>query len=179
MTHDIKLNSERMKGNGAGSYDGYQVNYLYGLDDLCRKFITKETDVLEFGSHRGISTSLFCAYANHVDAVDRKLHNSLAKKLEEAENLTFHQCSIQKFSTDKLFDFIYIDAQHTRTAVLRDIATALPLLKNCNSVLAGHDMNNETGVTQAVYEAFPQINTGEIVLHRFSDSSWALQPSLD
>lgn len=167
-----------MAGNGAGSYDGFQVNYLYGLDDLCRKFITKETDVLEFGSHRGISTSLFCAYANHVDAVDWKLTKSLARIIKKTENLTFHRCNIEKFSTDKLFDFIYIDACHTYEAVLEDIKRALPFLKDNNSVLAGHDMNvKHTGVAQAVYEAFPKINKGEIALHRFSDSSWAVQPS--
>lgn len=31
----MKLDTERMKGFGAYRVDGYKINYLFGLKDLC------------------------------------------------------------------------------------------------------------------------------------------------
>jgi hypothetical protein len=33
-----------------------------------------------------------------------------------------------------------------------------------------------SGVFEAVYEVFPKIKNESMVLHRFSDSSWAVEP---
>ena len=85
--HNIKLKTERMKGSGAGLTEGgYQPNYLFGLDDLCKKFIQKEHTVLEIGSHRGISTELFCAYAKHVHSVDPNSTPRLEELIKRNKN---------------------------------------------------------------------------------------------
>ena len=61
------LKQERM--SGAGSCGG--INYLKGLDDLCKFFkLDKSKIVLELGVNTGISTSLFAFYAKEVVGVD-------------------------------------------------------------------------------------------------------------
>jgi predicted O-methyltransferase YrrM len=180
----IKLKTERMKGNGPGIAAkkgwGFQPNYLYGLDDLCKKFVNGQSTMLEIGCNRGISTSLFCEYAGSVVAIDPNYTPEMQELVESSDNLTFHKETsityVPKIQKEGLkYDFIYIDADHHYKPVLRDIRLSLTILKS-PGVLAGHDMNpNDPGVLQAVNEFFPGIMTGETILHRFSDSSWAIE----
>jgi hypothetical protein len=179
----IKLNTERMKGNGPGAVkrSGYQSNYLYGLDDLCKKFLTADMTVLEIGSNCGVSTALFCSYAKHVTAVDIRATPALVALADKTENLTFHHGRADRYiaqirDTDLRFDLVYIDACHGFRDVKKDIENSLLALKP-EGVLSGHDMRVGTGVSAAVKHSFPGIFDGTTILHRFSDSSWAIDLS--
>ena len=91
----IKLKTERMKGHGPGlaatDGRGFQPNYLYGLDDLCKKFLNDQSTMLEIGCNRGISTSLFCEYAGSVVAIDPDYTPEMQELVESSDNLTFHK----------------------------------------------------------------------------------------
>ena len=57
---------------------------------------------------------------------------------------------------DGLFDFVYIDADHTYEGVKRDIIAWLPKVKT-GGVIGGHDYSVEyTGVMNAVNELVPE-----------------------
>jgi hypothetical protein len=67
-------------------------------------------------------------------------------------------------------DFIYIDADHTYPAVMRDLTHAYQLLKGRRTILGGHDYHSRTqGVRDAVddfvkaYDLRPPILTGEMI----------------
>lgn len=183
MKDKIELNTERMKGHGAGHPEGFQTNLLFGLDDMCRQFINKTTTVLEIGSHLGVSTSLLCYYAKTVDAVDIKLSQELLDLQKGFDNLILHkqnsvQYMEQAINQNKKYDLIYLDGDHSYAGVKKDIILAQQLLTP-SGVISGHDMvegnfRKNNGVLKAVYELFPGIQTGESRLHRFSDSSWCI-----
>jgi hypothetical protein len=42
----VDLNTERMRGYGDYRIDSYTVNKLFGLDDFCKKYCTKEKHFL-------------------------------------------------------------------------------------------------------------------------------------
>lgn len=177
----MNLNKERMPNRGAyGSrWHGFQVNLLHGLKDLCDKFLTQDSSVIELGCHLGVSTRLFCSYAKKVTAVDIIANQSILMLEKELENLDFVHSNnteyLNKRSANKeLYDMVYIDANHSYPSVIEDIRNASKVLKN-GGIMSGHDMltDSENGVLRAVTEFNPKISTGEVVLHRFSDSSWA------
>lgn len=177
----MNLNKERMPSRGAyGSrWHGFQVNLLHGLNDLCDKFLTKDSSVIELGCNLGISTRIFCSYAKKVTAVDIIASESILKLEKEFKNLNFiHSNNTEYlnkcFNHKSLYDMVYIDADHSYSSVKEDIYNASKVLKK-GGIMSGHDMltDSENGVLRAVTEFNPKITTGEAVLHRFSDSSWA------
>ena len=82
---------------------------------------------------------------------------------------------------DGYFDFIYIDADHNYTAVLRDIQCWWPKLRN-NGIIAGHDYNLEDfvgwesrGVRKAVTEfAEKECLEVTIIEEKIGTDSWAI-----
>ena len=151
--------------------DNFKVNYLYGLDDICKKYLKSHFNILEFGVNDGVSTSLFSTYCNRVVAVDMNKTFRLEKVLMEYNNIEFHQMFFKDFAhkCDEKFDFIYIDGMHDYNGVKQDIILSLNLIKE-DGILAGHDFNSENpGVSKAVYEFFDK-NDIEV----FSDSSWVV-----
>jgi SAM-dependent methyltransferase len=182
MTIDLK--TERMKGKGPGGYplfNGFQPNYLFGLDDLCKKFIKRGMRVLEIGCNRGVSTNLFCEYAYKVTAVDKKLNPEMEELLDVRANLSF----VESFSHDylksmpaDLFDLIYLDGHHGYETVMEELEL---ITKKCKPgyILSGHDMypssHPDSQVQMAVGTFFPELKSGKRILHRFSDSSWAIE----
>ena len=55
---------------------------------------------------------------------------------------------------DASLDFVFIDAEHTYTAVIADITAWLPKVKS-GGMLAGHDYATSEGVRKAVHELLP------------------------
>jgi hypothetical protein len=164
----IELNTERMLGYG--SYN--DVNYLYGLDDLCKKYIKKTDTILELGTNDGISSALFSFYAKRVYTIDlKKPSERLKKVLNEHKNIEFINGSFYE-EINKLkmnFEFIYIDGNHDYKSVVSDIKFCMPFLKN--KIIGGHDFYNENcDVANAVVYCFP----GKEII-RFGDSSWVVE----
>lgn len=66
------------------------------------------------------------------------------------------------------FDFIFIDADHSTEAVTKDINNYSKLLKDSNSILAGHDLSWET-VRKAIENCVEDTNT---VTHNGENLWW-------
>ncbi len=164
----MKLDIERMSGFGEYNVDGHQVNYLYGLNELCEENITKESIVLELGCNDGVSTSLFSKYAKKVFAVDMNKTSKMNNLLEEIDNIYFYKMSFSQFFFQNIekFDFIYIDGNHEYQEVREDIINSLNFVKD-GGLIGGHDYNSSCpGVVKAVKEFF-----GDNI-KIYSDSSW-------
>jgi len=173
MKNKINLETERMKGFGPYLVDDLKVNYLFGLNDLCEKYVKKNFIVLELGSNDGISSSLFSYFAEKVVSVDIVKTNSMSNILSENSNIVFYNMSFKNFleiDGNNMYDLIYIDGDHDFESVSGDIE----LFKNkvkIGGFLCGHDLNLKTpGVKLAVEKHFPN---KEIFL--FSDSSWLVK----
>jgi hypothetical protein len=174
MKKEINLLTKRVEIQDVKYTDreGKQVNNLIGLNDLCKRFVTKDMDILELGSYWGVSTSLFAHYAKSVTAVDFDYRYPLKKVVEETENIKFHQCYFKNFleENDSKFDLIYIDGGHEYNDVITDVNDFLPRVKS-GGIIAGHDYSCDyPGVEKAVKELFPNKK-----INLFLDSSWLIQ----
>lgn len=164
------LNTERMSGYGPYVVDNKEINYLYGLDDLCKRCLKSGSRVLELGSNDGVSTELFSFYAKEVVAVDINLTEKFIARMGDKTNVLFYHTSFANFLTQnkEQFDLVYIDGDHSYEAVKRDISDFMSRVKPGVGFLAGHDYNSETpGVRKAVLEFFPEER-----VELFADSSW-------
>ena len=167
-----ELNVERMEGYGEFLVDNYQVNYLYGLNDICKCFLNKDKTVLELGTNNGVSTKLFSKYAKKVTAVDILLTQKFNSFLSSADNVEFHNISFFTFSkiNNEKYDLIYIDGDHSYESIKEDINIFKQFVKP-GGIISGHDYNSLTpGVTTAVNEIF-----GEKNIQIYSDSSWVFK----
>lgn len=74
-----------------------------------------------------------------------------------------------------LFDFVYIDADHRRASVLRDIESWMPLVRN-GGVLAGHDFvtASRCGVIEAV-TSFCRRRSLPLYITREPWASWLVE----
>lgn len=169
----IKLNTERMYGLGPYQLDNFQVNYLYGLNDLCVKFLEKDFRILELGSNDGISTSLFSLFVKEVVSVDMNMSERMKNTLDKYKNIVFYKMSFDDFisiDSDNLYDLIYIDGNHDYDSINRDINNFKSKVK-IGGYISGHDYNSDTkGVEKAVVNHFPNKK-----VFIFSDSSWLIK----
>lgn len=167
----IDLNTERMSGYGDYEREGHKVNRLFGLDDFCKKYITKETKVLELGCNDGVSTRLFCYYSNNVIGVDLTKTQKITDLINSTDNFLFYNTSFSEFfkKNTELFDVIYIDGAHDFNSVINDIKGSLLTIKS-GGILAGHDFYETTGVPKAVHHTFKNVD-----IEVFSDSTWAIK----
>ena len=150
-------------------------------------------NIVEIGSYCGESTLIIngCfsdATINSVDPyVSYREDNSTydldkqAEELKEAEVVFDSICcrfpNIKKNKAQSLefvqsipdnsLDFIYIDGDHSYSAVKKDIVAWIPKVKT-NGVICGHDFSRET-VRKALAEVFGGIKPNGV----FRDSSWA------
>lgn len=165
----MNLETDRMSGNLAGPQwkNGAQVNYLYGLRDLCERHIKPDMNVLEIGCHNGVSSTLIATYCNRLDCVDTTYTPTMKSAVDSTDNLYFHHNDSSSFlrDVDRKYDLIYLDAVHSYPFVKRQIKEAYPALSP-NGVIGGHDYNIGTrGVMRAVNDYFR-------VFEVFNDSSW-------
>jgi len=168
---NIKLDIERMPGRGPANHQNFQVNYLFGLNDLCKKYLSKDKIVLELGSNEGVSTSLFSFYCKKVVAVDRIKKTQIEKIVLKNKNIEFHHMNFYDFAkiyTSRKYDLVYIDGDHEFQSVSKDIRTFLPKIKK-DGYISGHDFWIK-GVEDAVNLIFPKRK-----IEIFSDSSWLIK----
>jgi hypothetical protein len=98
----------------------------------------------------------------HKEAKETDLRQEFLKTLNSF-GLTPH-VNIFKMTTDDAakqfktfktkFHLVFIDADHSEKAVSKDIKNYLPLLRNKNSILAGHDLSWES-VRNAIIKTLP------------------------
>jgi hypothetical protein len=173
MENKISLDTERMKGFGNYIVDNFEVNYLFGLNDLCEKYVKKNFKILELGSNEGVSARLFSYFAEKVVCVDLNKTKSMDEAVSKHNNIIFYHTSFKNFlENDKNneYDLIYIDGDHDFKNVNEDIEFFKSKVKK-GGYISGHDCNSETpGVRLAIETHFPN---EEIIL--FSDSSWLIK----
>lgn len=173
MKNKIPLDTERMKGYGSYIVENFNVNYLYGLNDLCEKYIKKNFTILELGSNEGVSSRLFSYFAEKVVCVDFIRTESMDDTVSKHSNIIFHETSFKdflKYDKNNEYDLIYIDGGHTFENVYEDIKLFKSKVRK-GGYLSGHDCNPSTpGVRVAIESHFPN---EEIIL--FSDSSWLIK----
>jgi predicted O-methyltransferase YrrM len=180
----INLTTERMchagsprpkEGEGFGRLlqNGFYINYLHGLNYLCKKYITKNTKILELGCFYGVSSSLFSEYSDDITCVDIMLYPEMQKVIENTK-INFHKSDSIEFLNscdNETYDLIYIDTTHDYGRTKEEIILAYNKIKP-NGYLAGHDYNTD-GVSNAILSIFkyPDIEI-------FLDSSWLIQKTI-
>lgn len=181
----MKLDTDRMyyagemkpknnEGFGSLYQDGFYINYLHGLDFLCRKHIKSENKILELGSFNGVSSELFFNYSKNLTCVDINLYPEM-ENLLKILNINFIKMdSIEFLKTipHNYYDLIYIDTTHDFGRTKEEIILSYDALSE-GGVIAGHDYNSH-GVHNAIMDVFeyPDI---EIYL----DSSWAITKNIN
>jgi predicted O-methyltransferase YrrM len=172
----MKLDNRRLEGGNACEvrFRGHiwQVNYLYGLDDLCKEYVKPDFTVLELGTHNGVSTELFASYAKKVVGVDWLYQEPMLEVVNRNPNIEFHNKTFEKWSLsnkDK-FDLIYIDGDHSATCVQEDILLAEQVVKP-GGFISGHDFDQDAVNIMVTQHFMDRVN--EIKL--FRDSSWLIK----
>jgi len=177
----VNLLSERMwyagqprpidaPGFGPIFEQGYYVNYLHGLDHLCRRFIKKNTRVLELGCFYGASSELFSEYSDHVTCVDLEFYPEM-QEVVNRKNIKFFKNDSTTYLSQlekNSYDFVYIDTSHDFGQVKKEALLTYNMLET-GGVIAGHDYNSP-GVHNAVLDVFEY---PDILM--FLDSSWAIE----
>ena len=160
---------ENGKGFGGIFENGFYINYLHGLDFLCRKYVKSDTRILELGCFYGVSTELFCKYSQNITCVDVERYNYIDVLIEKY-NINFINSDSIDFLKElkhNSYDLIYIDTTHDYTRTKQEILLSYNIL-DYGSIISGHDFNTP-GVHNAIADTFsyPDI---EIYL----DSSWSI-----
>jgi SAM-dependent methyltransferase len=158
------------KGFGGLYQDGFYINFLHGLDFLCRKHITKNTRVLELGCFYGTSAELFRQYTDFLTCVDLEQYPEMVEVINKY-NISFFKTdsvSFLKGIEKGSFDLIYIDTSHDYYTTMEELKWSFNNTIN-GQIIAGHDYNTP-GVYNAIRATFlyPDI---EIYL----DSSWCIK----
>lgn len=151
-------------------------NNLFGLDDLCKKYLDKTSIVLELGTNNGVSTSLFAYYAKRVIGIDINFTEKMKNVINNYDNIEFINGNLYKIIknfSNNYFDLIYIDADHYALNVIAEIALSIPKIK-LNGIIAGHDYHEEEKNKNTVYDAVNFVFSNKKI-EIFKDSSWAVK----
>ena len=99
------------------------------------------TDKKEVEAYKQVNVSkMYEEFKENTKHLSDRLQTIIGKSNEAAE-----------YFEDNSVDVIFIDAGHSKEAVLKDIKAWLPKMKN-NSIMSGHDYTGWEGVGQAVRE---------------------------
>jgi predicted O-methyltransferase YrrM len=102
---------------------------------------TNSTDENEVKAYEGIS-EIEESYNYNIAPIGNKIKTIVSLS---------HEAS--KYFEDKSVDVLFVDAGHSREAVMNDIEAWLPKMKP-NGIMAGHDYTAWEGVNKAVTEVF-------------------------
>lgn len=121
------------------------------------------------------ASGLTTAYSTEDDF--QRLLMDFEKEIKSGEVILDRRFSYDAVGTyaDGVFDFCYIDSDHTYEGVKRDLGDWLPKMKN-NSIIGGHDFtdNPEFGVISAVNE-FMEEHGFEMLIFNEAGGDWALK----
>lgn len=170
MSHAGHPRPEKGKGFGGLLQNGFYINYLHGLDFLCREHLKPDMKVLELGCFYGSSSELFSEYSNNVTCVDIEYYDEM-KSVVEKKKLTFYKSDSIEFlkSINKgEYDLIYIDTTHDFGRTREEIILSLDKMEE-GQYISGHDYNSH-GVVGAILDVFefPDIKI-------YLDSSWIIK----
>jgi methyltransferase family protein len=132
--------------------------------------------VLEIGSFKGVSTELFLLHAAHVTTIDpwedRNIFSQFHSRCSTYPNLTYVQGYSPAAVPPGIYDFAYIDGDHSYQAVLADIEICLSVMGKNGQWIGGHDYDgvDTPDVARAVKKVFP--NHEPTI---FPDSSWLVR----
>jgi predicted O-methyltransferase YrrM len=102
---------------------------------------TNSTDANEIKAYEGIS-EIEESYTYNVSLIGNKI-KTIVSLTDEAS----------QYFDDNSVDVLFVDAGHSKEAVMKDIDCWLPKMKP-NAIMAGHDYTAWEGVNQAVTEVF-------------------------
>jgi len=128
---------QRMEG---GTSVECGVNNLYGLVLLARDVLTPDSTVIEIGSFKGVSTSLWAKLCKKVYVVDMQCRPKLRKRCQQWDNvevLKGNSHVLHEQFEDGSVDGVYIDANHHYEHVYPDIMDYWP---KATRFVAGHDL---------------------------------------
>ena len=152
------------------TWPGYTLdpeNFGIYLLRLINKYSPK--NVIEIGSHNGVSTEIFSLTCESVIAIDILLSEKLQDVLTRCPNITFFHESSDSAHTkiqNESVDLLYIDGDHEMESTARDIRNYAPKVRP-GGVIAGHDINSEK-VRRAVDA---ELGTR---YEMYNDFSWAM-----
>lgn len=188
LANDLRRRYGRLFASLPKQMRFWRVRHLTGLITLASRF-PAGAEGLEVGSFAGESAVLFLeSGVRSLVCLDcwtlppcpeaRRGRIALAEKTFDAVQAAFPKriakwrmpsdYGMEQLAREgRRFDFVYIDADHSEEAVLRDIALARPLIKP-GGLLAGHDYGRAflPGVTRAVDQALGGPD------ETFEDYSW-------
>jgi hypothetical protein len=167
---------------------------LLGLEELCGEVIGLDDAVVEIGCYMGESSRIIARYAGTLYCIDqwsdgliesssarnsRFCYSDMARVEAIFDSALADRPNVVKMRgnsndlvdlfTDRLLDFVYIDALHAYEAVRNDIWRWWPKIAE-GGYIGGHNHSPRwPGVVRAVREAFG----GPYKLYR--DSSWVVQ----
>jgi len=172
------------------------VNRLFGLRDLIKDVVNKDSIICEIGSFGGVSSELFALNCKELYCIDlwddfwtpdgyqkdvnipvaEKDFDNMMKKYNHIKKIKKFSVEASKDFSDEFFDVVYIDATHDYESTKNDIINWLPKVKK-NGFLCGHGyyLNQEIidpreDVKRVIDELFPNYN-----VKSYSDSSWCIK----
>ena len=127
--------------------------------------INNFSTVLEIGVRDGRTTFHLldtCPTIKNYTAIDKDIslfyNKEIAKKYTKLNPIQGYSNLVHTQIKDAYFDLIFIDADHSYSAVKQDIINYQPKLKQ-GGILSGHDIDFP-GVNQAVNEMLDQYDVG-------------------
>lgn len=152
-------------------------NKVDGLIDLAKKYITDKDFVIEVGCFSGVSSQVLALHCKELHCVDpyhwgavveaEKMFESMMIDYPNIKKIKMTSVDASKLYEDNSIDFVYIDADHTYNAVIEDINSWIPKVKN-GGYLGGHDVYIND-VKKAVEEKFGK------TYETYSDTSWVVK----
>lgn len=187
MYHSLRFNSPPKWRN----HDNFNYQF-FGLVDLCHNISnvfghSKGLKMLEIGSYKGESTSIFASSAifDEIICIDpfegeeealnifnedwsrvKKEFYTNTRYWDYIKLIQDYSYNVVKTFEDGYFDFIYIDGNHTYESVKQDIKLYLP---KCKTVIGGHDYRTTGWEIEVVNAVNEQLGAPDLT---FVDSSW-------
>lgn len=150
---------------------------FFGLIELCqdlREWGVKNAQLLEIGTYKGESTILFAStwLFDKIVTVDKfnlpEQYYPLSMFRDKMEYHFIDSADIREHYEDKSFDVIYIDGDHKRIPLMKDLQNAKKLIKD-GGFICGHDYNKISWIeTVMTIKSFFGREPDKV----YDDSSW-------
>ena len=146
------------------------------LLDLWRPFANDGSDCVQMGDERNVPYDAFLSTINHIKSFE--LDEKMSKRNIKVNIVRGDSNPFLSYFNSNMFDFIYIDGDHSYKGSYYDMCEAKRLIKS-NGIICGDDYDSPVsdsnieelrkhidnpkaphhpGLSVAVYEAFGQVN---------------------